>query len=176
MILKKSFRIMALLSVLMVVVSACSKESGNSINKDKIYEPNLKKRMAQQAEDTGGIFSSGKKQMGGTFEFASSNVLWRATLKTIDFMPLQSANYSGGFVITDWYSNTLGSKESVKIEVRFFSSELSSASFDVKSYKRICTGENSCQTKKGDPTFNFEVKDRILAEARKISLSEIKKK
>ena len=175
MILKKSSRIIALLSLIMVVVSACSKESGNSINKDKIYEPNLKKRMAQQAEDTGGIFSSGKKQMGGTFEFASSNVLWRATLKTIDFIPLQSANYSGGLVITDWYSNSLNSKESIKIEVRFYSSELSSNSFEVKSYKKICSGENGCQTIKGDPKFESEIKNRILTEARKISISETKK-
>ena len=47
----------------------------------------------------------GKNKSGGTFEFASSNVLWRATLKTLDFLPLANADYSGGIVIYDWYSN-----------------------------------------------------------------------
>ena len=42
---------------------------------------------------------------GGTFDFASSNELWRASLDVIDFMPLSSVNYSGGIIITDWYSD-----------------------------------------------------------------------
>ena len=45
-----------------------------------------------------------KNKGSGNFEFASSNELWRASLDTIDFMPLASANYSGGILITDWYS------------------------------------------------------------------------
>ena len=45
-----------------------------------------------------------KKARGGVFEFASSNELWRASLDIIDFMPLASVNYSGGIIITDWYS------------------------------------------------------------------------
>jgi len=50
------------------------------------------------------LFNSEKK-LGTTYEFASSNELWRATLDTIDFMPLTTANYSGGIIVTDWYSN-----------------------------------------------------------------------
>ena len=37
--------------------------------------------------------------------FASANELWRASLDTLDFMPLSSVNYSGGIIITDWYSD-----------------------------------------------------------------------
>jgi hypothetical protein len=47
----------------------------------------------------------GKSGRGGNFEFASSNALWRATLDILDFMPLASVNYSGGIIITDWYSD-----------------------------------------------------------------------
>ena len=55
---------------------------------------------------------------GGTFEFASSNELWRASLDVIDFMPLTSANYSGGIIITDWYSSE-DADESIKVTIRF---------------------------------------------------------
>ena len=59
-------------------------------------------------------------------------------LKTLDFIPIQSANYSGGVLVTDWYSNSLDSNSSIKIEVRFKSTELSPSSIDVLSYKRTC--------------------------------------
>ena len=45
-----------------------------------------------------------KNNSGTTYEFASSNELWRASLDTIDFMPLARANYNGGIIVTDWYS------------------------------------------------------------------------
>jgi|TARA_B110000503_G_scaffold43937_1_gene71808 hypothetical protein len=173
----KYMRILALIFFTFAFYSCSSKEKDSEVLGKKTYEPNIDLRMKKQLEENGGIFSTGKKgSVGGNFEFASSNVLWRATLKTIDFMPLQSANYSGGLLITDWYSNSLANKESIKIEVRFFSNELSSNSLEVKSYKKICSSENSCQTKKGDSNFDFEVKNRILTEARKISLAESKKK
>ena len=63
----------------------------------------------------------GGKNKGGKFDFASSNYLWRATLDTIDFMPLVSANYSGGIIITDWYSENNNPNEAIKISIRFLS-------------------------------------------------------
>ena len=44
-------------------------------------------------------------QVWEAFMFASANELWRASLDTLDFMPLASVNYSGGIIITDWYSD-----------------------------------------------------------------------
>ena len=58
------------------------------------------------------------KKRGGTFDFASSNELWRASLDVIDFMPLASANYSGGMIITDWYSDNSNPDESIKLTIR----------------------------------------------------------
>ena len=76
------------------------------------------------------------KKQGGVFEFASSNELWRASLDSIDFMPLASANYSGGIIITDWYSEG-ASNEAVKITIRFLSNEIRSDSLLIKIYYRI---------------------------------------
>ena len=44
------------------------------------------------------------KGRGGTFQFASANHLWRATLEVLDFIPLVNVDYAGGLVITDWYT------------------------------------------------------------------------
>ena len=75
---------------------------------------------------------------GGVFEFASSNELWRASLDVIDFMPLTSVNYSGGIIITDWYSNEQKQNESIKITIRFLTNEIRSDALDIKIFTRIC--------------------------------------
>ena len=64
-----------------------------------------------------------KKNKGTTYEFASSNELWRASLDIIDFMPLTTANYNGGIIVTDWYSENQKTGESIKITIRFLSNE-----------------------------------------------------
>ena len=70
------------------------------------YPPNPEARVKKNIEEGRGFrLSDVGKNKGGTFEFASSNELWRASLDTIDFMPLASVNYSGGIIITDWYSS-----------------------------------------------------------------------
>ena len=55
----------------------------------------------------------GKSGKGGDFMFASANELWRASLDTIDFMPLASVNYSGGIIITDWYRRIMTERQRV---------------------------------------------------------------
>ena len=78
------------------------------------------------------------KNRGGVFEFASSNELWRASLDVIDFMPLTSVNYSGGIIITDWYSNGNNQNESIKITIRFLTNEIRSDALNIKVFTRKC--------------------------------------
>ena len=70
------------------------------------YPEDPKLRVKKNLEEGRGfrLSESLSKSRQGIFEFASSNELWRASLDTIDFMPLGSVNYSGGIIITDWYS------------------------------------------------------------------------
>jgi len=88
------------------------------------YDPDPAKRIEKNIEEGRGIniFGGDKNKVGGVFEFASSNELWRASLDIIDFMPLASVNYSGGIIITDWYSTEQTSNESIKISIRFLAS------------------------------------------------------
>ena len=102
---------------------------------------------------------------GGVFEFASSNELWRASLDTIDFMPLTSVNYSGGIIITDWYSTDENSNESIKISIRFLTNEIRSDALDIKVFNKKCLSGSNCVTseKRGDIT--TELKSKILKTA-----------
>lgn len=114
-----------------------------------IIEPNVSKRQQAYMDKEGGIFGDfNKKNQSNTFEFATSNVLWRATLKSLDFLPLVNADYSGGIIIYDWYSDGKNNKEQIKVSVKFLNNELRSDSLEVSVHKKICDNENNCITQK----------------------------
>lgn len=115
------------------------------------------------------------KKRGGDFEFASSNELWRASLDVIDFMPLASANYSGGMIITDWYSDEKNSKESIKLTIRFLSNEVRSDAIKIKIFYKICTSENSCIINEKSGPLAKELKKEILKIAAKYKTETNKK-
>ena len=99
------------------------------------------------------------------YDFASSNELWRASLDTIDFMPLINANYSGGIIITDWYSEQNSNNESVKISIRFLSNEIRADALDIKVFKKVCPKLNQCViTETGDEIIK-ELAKNILKKA-----------
>lgn len=103
----------------------------------------------------------------GKFEFSSSNPLWRATIETLDFLPLANADYSGGIITTDWYSDN-NSEESIKITVRFLSNEISSTSVKVIVHQKNCKNINSCTTKILDSKINQDLTKSILSKAAKL--------
>ena len=102
---------------------------------------------------------------GGKFDFASSNELWRASLDAIDFMPLVSANYSGGIIITDWYSSGSNINESIKISIRFLTNEIRSDALDIKVFHKNCGQNESCQISEKKGSLVSELNKKILSRA-----------
>ena len=120
-------------------------------------------------------FKSGSK--GGVFEFASSNELWRASLDVIDFMPLSSVNYSGGIIITDWYSNEQSQNESIKITIRFLTNEIRSDALNIKVFTRKCKDSLiNCKYIESNKSLVAELKKEILKRATKFQLEDKEKK
>ena len=112
------------------------------------------------------ILKGGKK--GGVFDFASSNELWRASLDVIDFMPLSSVNYSGGIIITDWYSDNKNQNESIKISIRFLTNEIRSDAVEIKVFSRKCSQSLiNCDFTELDGVIKSELKKEILKRATK---------
>lgn len=102
---------------------------------------------------------------GGDFMFASANELWRASLDTIDFMPLSSVNYSGGIIITDWYSDNDSLDESVKISIRFLTNEVRADALDIKIFYKKCNQVVSCKISQKSGSLLTELKKEILSKA-----------
>ena len=130
------------------------------------YDPDPTKRVAKNLEEGRGFkVMGGDKSNGGVFEFASSNELWRASLDIIDFMPLASVNYSGGIIITDWYSTEQTSNESIKISIRFLSNEVRADALDIKVFNKKCIELSNCVISEKTGNIAPELKVKILKTA-----------
>ena len=128
-------------------------------------DPDL--RVKQNLEEGRGFrLSEFGKNKGGVFEFASSNELWRASLDVIDFMPLLSVNYSGGVIVTDWYSSGENLNENIKISIRFLTNEVRSDALDIKVFNRKCKlNLANCKITQNNGPLSTELKKEILKKA-----------
>ena len=126
-----------------------------------------KERVKKNLEEGRGFKLSTNMMKGNnTFDFASSNELWRASLDVIDFMPLSSVNYSGGIIITDWYSENQNPNESVKITIRFLTNEVRSDALEIKIFNRKCLDNLlNCRFTQTDGVLVTELKKEILKKA-----------
>ncbi len=125
-----------------------------------------KERARKNVEEGRGI--SLKGLAGGrktTYQFSTSNPMWRATLEILDFLPLSTVDYSGGVIISDWYSDQSNQQDSIKISVRFLSNELQSNSLNIIVHKRSCTSSSNCNVKKIKSKIEEELKISILKKA-----------
>ena len=148
----------------LIILNSCVKLPGADARK---VSPNVKDRVKKNLETGRGfrIDNQLKGRGSGNFEFASSNELWRASLDTIDFMPLTSANYSGGILITDWYSDNNSTNESIKITIRFLTNEVRSDALDIKVFYKNCNAELNCSISEKNSTLKNELKKEILKKA-----------
>ena len=127
--------------------------------------PNPKDRVQKNLEEGRGFRLLGNnKKNSGEFDFASSNELWRASLDTLEFMPLALANYSGGIIITDWYSDG-GNNESVKISIRFLSNEIRSDALAIKVFYKNCSIDQSCKITDRSSALSIDLTKKILGKA-----------
>tara|TARA_Y100001935_G_scaffold168571_1_gene138979 strand:- start:485 stop:1093 length:609 start_codon:yes stop_codon:yes gene_type:complete len=163
--------------------------TGEIINRSgTIFNSGIDKELAMRDAETrlqtgggllgkGGISMSGilggndreNKTTTGMIAMSVNPFLWRASLETIDFMPLSSADQVGGTIITDWYSTTDNEKERCKLNIFITGVNLKTENLRVVSF---------CQEFK-DPTWvnkeiekenNIKIENAILNRAKKLKL------
>ena len=159
-----SFLVKILLIAIFFITSGCGIYKPVDARK---VDPNAEERAKKNIEEGRSfkLFNSNRAGMDGTFQFASSNELWRASLDIIDFMPLSSVNYSGGIIVTDWYSTDQTSNESIKISIRFLSNELRADALDIKVFNKKCIELSNCVISEKIGNIVPELKEKILKTA-----------
>ena len=158
----------ALFLILLIFLNSCGNNFFRGADARKV-SPDPRERVKKNLEEGKGFrldnAIKNRVSRGGNFEFASSNELWRASLDIIEFMPLTSANYSGGMIITDWYSNDNNPNETIKITIRFLSNEIRSDAIDINVFYKKCDAEYKCIVQKNNQNIESELRREILRKA-----------
>ena len=166
------FSQLILCACLILTFNHCAKV--DPVTNEKILiETDTRKKAEEAARKGGGLFGDiGKKSGNTTYEFATSNVLWRATLKSLDFLPLVNADYSGGVIVYDWYSDG-ASDEQIKISIKFLSNEIRTTSIEVNTHKKKCDINNKCTITLVN-NLSLDIKEKIITAARQLKIEETK--
>ncbi len=173
----KKIKIIQLLNTLLlclfVLTSSCGKSKMDP-NRPLGAEGKRQKNIQEGRGVTlGGLLGNA----GGTnYEFSTSNPMWRASLETLDFLPLTTVDYSGGVIITDWYSQN-GSQDSIKLTIRFLSNEIRSDSLKIIVHKKSCKNNQNCVTNiSRSNVIKDELRSTILRKAALLQKSDKDKK
>ena len=170
-------QILIFLSILVLLTqSGCEALKPKKVDARE-FPPDPNERVKRNIEEGRGFRIMDKINTRTNYEFASSNPLWRATLETLDFMPLASANYSGGIVITDWYSENNSPNESVKISVRFLTNEIRSDALDINVFIKKCSQNlTGCSVSKNNGDLVADLNLSILKKATKYEKKMLEKR
>ena len=167
---KKTF----LIFLIAIFFNACGGFKRSDVKDNPINDAD--KRQKNIEEGRGITIGKAFNRDTGSFNFATSNEMWRASLEILDFVPLATVDYSGGVIITDWYSDDLNSDETIKIIVNFLSNEIRADGLKIKLYKKKCNQNQICETQLVSSNINNEIKLAILKKAAQIKTQDTKKK
>jgi hypothetical protein len=134
------------------------------------------KRTFQSQEEGGGfrIFGGGKGKNAPAPAIGVNSYLWRATLDTLAFMPLASADPYGGVILTDWYVNPEKPDERFKTTVYILDSRLRADGLNVAVFKQNRDATGSWIDAASSPQTETDIENAILTRARQLRLSNIR--
>jgi len=162
MILKKQ----VFKSIIYLIIAIMLKSCGIYRPTDaREFPPEPEKRVQKNIQEGRGFKLFNGNKGGGSFDFATSNEMWRASLDIINFMPLISADYGGGLIITDWYNDENDNAEAIKISIRFLTNEIRSDALDITVFSKKCDINDNCKISKRNSKIESELKIAILKKA-----------
>jgi hypothetical protein len=168
-LIKISIKTMLMLTVFLI--AGCGDAFKYKKTNSKTTPVNVEERVAKNVEEGRGFRLGDLGKNSNTYDFASSNELWRASLTILDFMPLINADYSGGIIITDWYQEE-NNNSSVKITIRFLSNEIRVDGINVIIYKKNCAAYENCKVQKVESALPGEIKLAILKKATALQIEK----
>ncbi len=165
----KTTHTLALALLTALTLSACkgveTKAEYPDPDKERIY------RYGSLTGGEGGISVLGGKKRKGEEENAGIGVnsfLWRATLDTVSFMPLASADPFGGVILTDWYADPTAPNERTKAQVYVTSRELRADALKANVFRQVADGRGNWRDAPVAADSGKKLEDAILTRARQI--------
>jgi hypothetical protein len=122
----------------------------------------------------GGLLGSGTQADGPDAGIGVNAYLWRASLDTLSFMPLEQIDPFGGVIITDWYANPEAPEERFKATVYVLDSRLRADALSVQLFRQArdpSTGDWTDVVV--DQGTRIQVENAILTRARQMRISQL---
>ncbi len=167
--MKFKFVILSSLLILLLLETGCKNPFRYTDAREVPHD--AKQRVKKNIEEGRGVTLFSDKKKGGVFDFASSNELWRASIEVLDFVSFTNASYSGGILITDWFSGNVNSdnqnNRELKVTVRFLSNEIRADGIEVMIHEKVCLDNErlNCKINKIKSNIGNEIKLAILKKA-----------
>ena len=185
---RKTFLSVSVLALSTLTLSACGtgEDGEDSFIKTEAKYPTGADRDGQQGGDIyakpasifgpEGLSIGGSRKKdgddGGASGIAVNSFLWRASLDTVSFMPLASADPFGGVILTDWYTPAETPNERFKLNVFILSRQLRSDGIQVRVFKQI-KSRGSWQDVKPAAETSRQLEDSILTRARQLRIAQL---
>ena len=172
----KNLRFFLIIPLILIMLTSCQALKPEKVDTREV--PIKGSDRARKNIDEGGGVSLKNvlnKRGGTNFEFSSSNPMWRASLEILDFLPLSTVDYSGGMIVSDWYTGD-SSDEAIKISIRFLSNEIRSDSLKIVVHKKKCSQNQTCKTQLlNNSKISQELRVTILKKAAELEKQKKKK-
>ena len=169
------FKLVTLIILTTFLLNSCGLYKRSDVKDNPV---NVEERVKKNIQEGRGIRFGKGATRGGDFDFASSNPLWRGAIDVMDFVPLTNASYSGGIIITEWFSaenNSESNNRELKITIRFMTNEIRADALKVIVFEKLCAQNNNCKTKKIKSKLEGELKLAILKKAALFERDDFKK-
>ena len=161
----KFYKLLALTIIAILALNSCKALKPKWVDTRNV-PTDARERARKNIEEGRGVSLGNLGNRKTTYQFSSSNPMWRASLEVLDFIPLTTVDYSGGVIITDWYNDNAGN-DAIKVTVRFLSNEVRTNSIKVVVHKKTCDNNQNCATNKIDSKIKEELVTSILKLAAK---------
>ncbi len=158
--------------IIFSILSSCGGFQKVDTRKVPISGPERAKKNVKEGRGVslGGMIGGNRST---NYEFSTSNPMWRATLDILDFLPLSTVDYSGGVIISDWYTDNSNSGQALKITVRFLSNTVQTNSLKITVHRKKCSVNQSCNVE----LFQSRIQEELMASIlKKAAIYEKQKK
>ncbi|MEK6747063.1 MAG: DUF3576 domain-containing protein [Pseudomonadota bacterium] len=153
-----------------LAISACSGIETKA--PDTVSAEEMRKESRGKLTGEDGISFGGKRKddASSASPLGVNSFLWRATLDTLSFMPLASADPFGGVIITDWYEEN--ASERYKVNAIILDKSLRADGIKITLFKQSLDKSGKWRDIKSDPADARKIEDTILTRARELKISQ----
>jgi hypothetical protein len=163
-------------AALALLTSCDTPKADENTNYPQTEEDRRRERAGKLSGDEGIVLAgapSDKKDEAGKNPLGVNSFLWRATLDTLAFLPLASADPFGGVILTDWYEDPAAPGERFKVNALILDRQLRADSLKISVFRQKKDKKGQWVDAPTDGTLAHKLEDTVLTRARELRVKQL---